>query len=170
MDIDTWRAGDMQVVGGGGLVTGEALGCGSVNVTASLVLGQGLGVVVCEELAQTLGNVLPELLLLADLDVGGHVVLGLHHVEASVAVQSHLDDSEVGAAHVEGEVAAGFLSGGPVEDPGGVHGDVAALLGKALGELLDEVVRDLSELVGGNGEDCFQLRDLFEQVSGDVCH
>ncbi len=56
-----------------------------------------------EELVKTVGNVLPELIALASLELLGHLVLGLNDVELGLLFgEGDLADAKVGAAHVEG--------------------------------------------------------------------
>jgi hypothetical protein len=115
----------------------EALGPSLQNTVVDVVLSGRVGegetkrklvkllalVVVFDELLQTIGDVAPKLVGGTGLELLGHAVLGLDDVELSLLLgQVDLTDTEVGAAHVEGEESAGLVTSGETHTPGRVHG------------------------------------------------
>jgi len=79
-------------------------------------------VVVLDELLQAVGDVTPELLGSAALQFFGHAVLGLDNVEFALGLwQVDFANTEVGAAHVEGEKGTGLVTSRKTHAPSGVH-------------------------------------------------
>jgi len=116
----------VDVVLGGRVGEGEAEGQGAQLLAV---------VVLLDELLQAVGQVLPQLLGGAGLELLGHAVLGLGDVEAALLLgQDDLADAQVGAAHVEGEEGPLLVAGGEAHDPGDVHRleHVSALLSLSL--------------------------------------
>ena len=163
----------------------EALGPALEHAVVDVVLAGGVGegeaerelvellalVVVLDELLEAVGDVTPELIGVAGLELLGHAVLGLDDVELALLLgKVDLADTEVGAAHVEGEECTGLVAGREAHAPGRVHGDVTALDGETLLELANEVVADGLEFGGVHDELIFELLDLLHQVMRDVGH
>ena len=163
----------------------EALGPALEHAVVDVVLAGGVGegeaerelvellalVVVLDELLEAVGDVAPELLGVAGLELLGHAVLGLDDVELALLLgEVDLADTEVGAAHVKGEERTGLVAGREAHAPGRVHGDVTALDGETLLELANEVVADGLEFGGVHDELIFELLDLLHQVVRDVGH
>ena len=163
----------------------EALGPALEHAVVDVVLAGGVGegeaerklvellalVVVLDELLEAVGDVAPELLGVAGLELLGHAVLGLDDVELALLLgEVDLADTEVGAAHVKGEECTGLVAGREAHAPGGVHRDVTALDGQALLELTDEVLADGLELGGVHHEGLLELLDLLQEVMRDVGH
>lgn len=79
--------------------------------------------VVFDELLQAVGDVLPQFFRLARLELFGHAVFGLGDVKFALFLrQRDFADTEVRAAHVQGQVGARLVSGGVCHDPGRAHG------------------------------------------------
>ena len=163
----------------------EALGPALEHAVVDVVLAGGVGegeaerelvellalVVVLDELLEAVGDVAPELLGVAGLELLGHAVLGLDDVELALLLgEVDLADTEVGAAHVKGKERTGLVAGREAHAPGRVHGDVTALDGETLLELANEVVADGLEFGGVHDELIFELLDLLHQVVRDVGH
>lgn len=163
----------------------EALGPALEHAVVDVVLAGGVGegeaerklvellalVVVLDELLEAVGDVAPELLGVAGLELLGHAVLGLDDVELALLLgKVDLADTEVGAAHVKGKERTGLVAGREAHAPGRVHGDVTALDGETLLELANEVVADGLEFGGVHDELIFELLDLLHQVMRDVGH
>lgn len=111
---------------------GPALQNSMVDVVLSGRVGEGeaqgqLGeililVMVLDELLQTIGNVLPQLLSGTGAELLGHLILGLGDVESALLLgQGDLANAQVGAAHVEGEESTLLFTVGEAKDPGNVH-------------------------------------------------
>lgn len=80
-------------------------------------------VVELDELLQTVRNVLPELLGGTRPQLVGHSVFGLGDIEGTLLLgQGNLANTQVGAAHVEGQVGSLFVAIGEAQDPGDIHG------------------------------------------------
>ena len=163
----------------------EALGPALEHAVVDVVLAGGVGegeaerklvellalVVVLDELLEAVGDVAPELLGVAGLELLGHAVLGLDDVELALLLgEVDLADTEVGAAHVKGEERTGLVAGREAHAPGRVHGDVTALDGETLLERANEVVAEGLEFGGVHDELIFELLDLLHQVVRDVGH
>ena len=114
----------------------ETLGPALQHAVVNVVLLRGVGkgeaegdgvqvlvfVVVLDELLQAVGNVFPELVRLAGLELFGHAVFGLDNVELAFFFgQDDFADAEIRAAHVEGEEGAGFVACWVAHNPGWVH-------------------------------------------------
>jgi hypothetical protein len=128
-------------------------------------------VVVLNELLEAVGDIAPELIGVASLELLGHAVLGLDDVELALLLrQVDLANAEVGTTHVKGKERTGLIAGREAHAPGGVHGDVAALGGQALLELADKVLTDGLELGGVHQEGLLELLDLLHEIMRDVGH
>lgn len=124
---------------------------------------------VLDELLQTVGHVLPELIGSTGLELLGHAVFGLGNVKLSLLLwQVDLADTQVGAAHVEGKVSADLMAGGEAHAPGRVHWNVTTLGSQTLCELGDESVGNLLELLSRHDELLLELLNLLEQVLWNI--
>lgn len=128
-------------------------------------------VVVLDELLEAVGDVAPELVGVASLELLGHAVLGLDDVELTLLFgKVNLANTKVGAAHVQGKESTGLIAGREAHAPGRVHRDVTALGGETLLELADEVVADGLELGGVHDEVVLELLDFLHEIVRDVGH
>lgn len=86
-------------------------------------LGQVFAFVVgLDELLQAVGDVLPQLLGGASLELLRHPVLGLGDIKASLLFcQGNLANAQVGPAHVESQEGALLFAVWEAHDPGYVH-------------------------------------------------
>lgn len=104
----------VDVILGGGIGEGETQG----KLRELLAL-----VVRFNELLQTVGDVLPQLLSSAGSELLGHPVLGLSDVEATLLLgQGDLTDTQVGTTHIQGEESSLFITIGESHNPGDIHG------------------------------------------------
>jgi hypothetical protein len=80
-------------------------------------------VMVFNKLLQAVGNILPELLGGASLELFWNSVLRLRDIKLSALLgQFDFANTQVGAAHVKGQVPSLLVAVGEAEHPGHVHG------------------------------------------------
>ena len=111
---------------------GPALEDAMVDVVLGGRIGKGeterellnllIAMVILDELLQAVGNIGPQLVGGACLELLRHAVFGLYDVKFTLFFsEGDFADAEVGAAHVKGKEGARFVAVGEGHAPGGVH-------------------------------------------------